>query len=113
MSDRLAELRRLIATAIGAIRTEVDDHGRDAEASQRLARIAQDAGAAVEAVASSIVIRGAKTHEDLVCLAEIARFDARLDFAGPPALDLDDPGDKVLLALMNGVVRLLPGEGAH
>ena len=61
-----------------------------------------------ERLVSPILADGVQGLEDLTCRAHVAQFNARLDFADPSELDLDDLDDRVLLGQINGVAALGP-----
>ena len=112
---RFAKLRHLIETANMAMRKEIDFTGDAATSpeARRLAQRSRDAENAVDRCIAPILDRGARDTADLVCLAEVCRFYARLEFAGPPSFEMNDISERAYLALINGVVALAPDRASE
>jgi len=107
MSDRMMELRALIKSATEALRLELDQDATRAPA-EKLAHLRAASALAernVDQCLEPILDQGAKCADDLVCLAEAARFYVRSEFEGPPVFE-NSKWERVAMALTNGVLKV-------
>lgn len=116
MTDKLEQLRRLIDEANATLRAHfahIDAAGltgyRDSSAESEAARAAETAVLLFIAP----IVREASTVDDLICLAEAARYFARVTFEGPPVMGETPHQEATSLALWRGCVQILPTVASH